>query len=188
MIPLPEVSGNRIKLTPEGYLKAILAVIFIVTLIVLYVFQLRHFNKILNPGFFLLLSGLIGLILGLGIARKYSQEVKDTYEKMRIYMLCIVLSVAFAPLLVSLANRYLDFKTVQYKEAQLLSIGARTDQPFGYTKGEKLKVTNFDMVLLIDEKVYEIRNATNPFPGKKAGSIVQVPVQQGLLEINYLDF
>jgi len=188
MIPLPEVSGNRIKLTKEGYFKAILAVIFGVVLIVLYVFQIRQFNKILNPGFFMLLSGLVGAIIGLAIARKYSQDVKDTYEKMRIYMLCIVLSIVFSPLLISLTNRYLDFKTVQYKEAQILKIGARTDQPYGYTKGEKLKVTSIDITLLIEEKIYNFKNTSNPFPGKEAGSIVQVPIRQGLLEINYFDF
>ncbi|MFT5168782.1 MAG: hypothetical protein ACI8P3_004027 [Saprospiraceae bacterium] len=188
MIPTPGFSGNRIKLTPSGYLKAGLAALLIISAIILYVTQFDHFGKMLNTKYFLILSVVLGIFTGTLIGRRYAATEKEAYEQMRIYVICIMMSVVFMPLLVGLANRFLDFRAPQTKAVQLLDFQARVDQPFGHLKGEKVEVTQYNTVILLDEKIIKFSSKTSPFSKDNLGEIIEIPVRQGLLGIRYLDF
>lgn len=188
MIPLPNISGNRYKLSQSGYIKAIGAGVLIIAVIVTYVLQFDHFDKILNATYFLILSACLGAALGVFLALRFSKKEKEAYDKMRVYMICIMLSIVFMPLLVGLINRYLDFRTVQVKEAQLLQLKPSTNQPFGYLRDEEMKITHYDTVILLDGDIHNLKTKNNPFPNQKAGDKIMVPIHQGLLGINFLDF
>jgi len=186
MIPLPESGGNRIKLPASGYLKAILITILIFLAIILYVLQFEHFDKILNTSYFLLLSLALGLALGILIGKRYADKEHDIVEKMRLYMICGGLCIVFMPLFIALTNRLLDFKAIQFKDAQLLEFRPQTSQPFGYLKGEEYNITHYKSTLLINEDIFKIKTRVNPFPEHEVGDQILVPVRQGLLGIKYL--
>jgi hypothetical protein len=188
MLPTAGFSGNRIKLSPSGYLKAGLAALIIISSIVLYVTQFDHFGKMLDTKYFLILSTFIGIILGSLVGRRFAAGVKEAYEQMRVYVICIMLSIVFMPLIIGLMNRYLDFRSPQTVSVQLLDLQARVDQPFGHIKGEKVAVTQFYNVILLDEKIIKFTSKTTPFSKDRLGEMIDVPVCRGFLGIRYLDF
>ena len=188
MLPTPSVSGNRIKLSPSGYLKVGIAAILIFTAIVLYVFEFNHFDKTIDIKYLLILSLVLGLIAGVLIGRRLAKEEHEIFEQMRIYMICATLCIVFMPLLVSLTNRLLDFKTPIDTEAQILSFQPQTDLPFGHMKGEKVDITHYEWVLLIDGKNFKFSTKELPFPENELGDLVSIPVHRGLLGIRYLSY
>ena len=188
MFPTPSVSGNSIKLTPLGYFKAGLGVILILTAITLYVFEFDHFDKILDTKYFLILSLSLGLLVDVFLGRHLAKNEHELFEQMRIYMICGMITTVFMPLVISLVNRHLDFKSPQNMGAEILAFKPRADQPFGYIKGEKLDVTHFEWAISLEDKNYKFSTKTLPFPDNKLGDRVNIPVHQGLLGIRYLDF
>lgn len=187
MIPLPDTSANRIKLTRSGYIKMISLTILVFIMIIVYVFQFDHFDKILDIRKWLILSGLTGIGVGYLIGKKNADKEGEAYEQMRIYMICIVLSVVFMPLVMSLINRYGDFKAPQFEQVELLGLKPQVDQPFGHLKGEQPKITHYESAVLLGNKIYNFSTKVNPFSQNAPGDVIQLPVQSGLLGIRYID-
>ncbi len=187
MIPLPDTSANRIKLTRSGYIKMISLTVLIFIMILLYVFHFDHFDKILDTRKWLIIAGIVGLGLGFFIGKKNADKEHEIYEQFRLYTLCIVLSIVFMPLVISLINLYGDFKAPSSQQVQLLDLKPKVDQPFGHIKGEEVKVTHYETAVLLDDEVFKFSTKENPFPGRAMGDMVQLPVYPGLLGIRYLD-
>lgn len=179
--------GNRIKLSTQGYIKAVLAVMLIFAAIVLYVFQFDHFGKLLDGKYFLLLSAGIGLLIGSLIGHQFAKEEFELAEKMRLYVFCAGLTIVFMPLLIGLINRYLDFSPPQQAQVQLLELKTGISQPFGYVKGEKLK-PNYRMVILYDQTIYKLTFKEPAFTQHTPGDMITIPIRKGLLGIRYFDF
>jgi len=188
MLEFPKLSGNRIKLKNSEYLKAVLIVLLIIFAIVVYVFQFDHFDKMLNAKYFLFTSLGLGLALGIFIGRPYAEKEHDLVDRMRIYMTCAGLCVVFMPLVICLVNRYLDFREPRFEMAQVLELRAKTDQPFGYLKDEEMTITYYKATVLIGEDIFKFKTKEHPFPQKQEGDMVQVPICQGLLGMEYLSF
>ncbi len=179
---------NRIKLDRAGYLRVALATILIMGSIFLYVFEFRVFNRTLNIGWLLLISALVGGTLGYYISRKFSKGINETYERMRIYMVCIAMCVLFTPLYLSLINRFLDFSEPEIISVEFLSSSARISERFGNLKGVKNKIDHYAIVVVIDDQPVSFRTKKDYFSEFKEGEIVDLKVNQGLLGVRYITF
>jgi hypothetical protein len=124
--------------------------------------------------------------LGVVLAGRFGRGVSDSFEKMRIYMILIVVSIAFMPLLVNLANRYLDFRTPEIKEVSLENVEAYISEKYGVLKGEDVKIAGYKIVVVMDQEVLQLKSKQNPFPNNKPGDIVQIAVNKGLFGIEYV--
>ena len=183
----PYDGGNRIQLDKSDYLKVGLGIVGIFGLIVLYVFELKHFDLILNPKILFLYVFGFGLTLGILLGRKFSRGIKDAYERMRIYSILIALSMVFMPLFVNLANRLLDFKTPEIKEVSLENVEAYISERYGVLEGEDVKIAGYKIVLVMDGTVLQLKSKHNPFPKNKPGDKVQIAIHKGLLGIRYVN-
>ncbi len=186
--PTPDGAGNRIKLSPSGYLKAFLIVLAVLACIVIYVLHFDHFGKMLDTRYFLLLSLGIGLLIGIAIGHKYAKKEHDVVEQMRLYIFCTGVAIVFMPLFVALTNRYLDFKAPQSKMAQILELKASIGQPYGYVKGEEKIATRFKIVLLYEDEIYDIVTKKPAFLNYRPGDNIPIEIRSGLLGIRYFNF
>ncbi len=182
----PYGGGNRIKLDKVGYLKAVVVAVIIFGLIVLYVFEFPHFDLILNPKRLILFAVAFGLVLGIILGKRFSTGVKEAYERMRIYMILTVLCLFFMPLLISLANRFLDFRTPESKEVILENVEAYISEKYGVLKGEDVKIAGYKIVIVMDQEVHQLKSKQNPFPNYKQGDKVQIAIYNGLFGIKYV--
>ena len=179
--------GNRIKLDQSGYLKVGIGAMIIMGLIVLYVFEFKHFDLMLNPMLLLAYAFGFGLALGIMLGNRFSRDVKEAFEKMRIYMILIVLCIVFMPLIVNLANRLLDFRSPEIKEVSLENVEAYISEKYGVLKGEDVKIAGYKIVLIMDQELLQLKSKINPFPKNKKGDKVQIAIHKGLLGIKYID-
>lgn len=172
----------------KPFLKALTALVIILVLVFVYIGQFPHFNLLLTPKRLLLYATIIGLATGILFGKHFSQNEWELFEKVRIYVIFIVTALVFMPLFLSLANRYLDFRNPDFIEAELVSHRQLVHQPFGYVKGEELKVTGYKTGVILDKKVFTFQTKENPFPGREIGSKVSVPIYRGALGIRYIEF
>ena len=180
--------GNKIKLDRSGYLKVGIAASIILGLIVLYVFEIKHFDLVLNTTLLLAYAFGCGIVLGILLGNHFSKGVKEVFEKMRIYMILIVLCIIFMPLIVNLANRLLDFRSPELKEVSLENVEAYISEKYGVLKGEDVKIAGYKIVLIMDQEVLQIKSKLNPFPNNNKGDKVQIAIHKGLLGINFVGF
>ncbi len=188
MLDLPYGGGNRIKLDKKGYAAVALAFVLIIGSIVLYVFEFRRFDMILQVKKLLLFALFVGLIIGYFIGRRLSAGEEEAFEKMRIYMIVIVLTLVFTPLYLSLINRWLDFSDTEYKEAYFEKADAYISEKYGVLKGEDVKIAGYKLILIMDQEVLQFKAKQNPFPNNKKGDKVLLPIKKGLLGVQYISF
>ncbi len=179
--------GNRIKLDQSGYLKVGIGATIILGLIVLYVFEFKHFDLVLNPKLLMGYAFGFGLTLGILLGNRFSKGVIEALEKMKIYMILITLSIVFMPLIVNLTNRLLDFRSPEMKEVSLENVEAYISEKYGILKGEDVKIAGYKIVLIMDQEVLQLKSKINPFPNNKKGDKVQIAIHKGLLGIKYID-
>ena len=180
-------SGNRIKLDKSDYPKVIIGVILLFGMIVLYVFEFKHFSLVLEPKWLLLFSLGFGIMLGLTLGNRFSKKVKESFERFRIYTLFIFLSIFFMPLLINLSNRLLDFRQPELREVSLENVEAYISEKYGVMKGEDVKIAGYKIVVVMDQQVLRLKSEENPFPNSQAGDMVKIAVHNGLFGIKYVN-
>ena len=183
----PYGGSNRANLKKSDYVKGISAVTVIFSLIVLYVVEFKHFSLVLEPKWLLLFSVGFGVMLGVTVGNKFSKDVKETFERFRIYMIFIVLSIFFMPLLINLANRHLDFRTPEMRDVSFENSEAYISEKYGILKGEEVKIAGYKIVVVMDQKVLQLKSKHNPFAKNQRGDIVQIAVHHGLFGLKYVD-
>ncbi len=183
---LPYGGGNRIKLDTAGYLRVAAAAIVLMGMIVLYVFEIKHFDRVMNTWLLITYALVFGVLAGVALGRRLSRDVTEEFEKMRIYVIMIALCIVFLPLLVNLANRLLDFRTPEIKTVSLESVEPYISERFGVLKGEEVKTAGYKIVFVMDKEVIQIKSKTNPFEGYQPGDSAEVLLHRGLLGIKYV--
>ena len=114
----------------------ILGVVLLFGMIILYVFEFKHFSLLLAPKWLLLFAFGFGVVFGATLGHRFSKGVKDAFERFRIYMIFIFIAVFFMPLLINLPNRLLDFRKPEVKEVALESIEAYISEKYEFPGGK----------------------------------------------------
>lgn len=182
----PYGGSNRVKLDNSGYVKVGIGAIIIIALIALTVLEFRHFDLLLNPKLLLVYALVLGLILGTILGKKFSEGIKETYEKVRIYVVLIMASIIFMPLFVSLTNRLLDFRTPEKKAVIFENAEAYISERYGVMEGETAKIAGYKIVLVMDQEILQLKSKKHPFPNAKKGDTVELTIKKGLLGIKYV--
>jgi len=182
----PYEGSNRANLKKADFLKGISGVVVIFGLIVLYVFEFKHFDLVLKPKWLVLFSFVLGIMLGVRLGKKFSKGVKESFERFRVYTILIFLSIFFMPLLINLSNRLLDFRMPEKVEVSFENIEPYISEKYGVLKGEKIKIAGYKIVVLMDGNPLDLKSKQNPFPNNKPGDIVQIAVHHGLFGLKYI--
>ena len=180
-------SGNRIKLDKSDYPKVIAGVILLFGMITLYVFEFKHFSLVLEPKWLLIFALGFGIMLGVTLGNRFSKEVKDSFERFRIYTIFIFISVFFMPLLINLSNRLLDFRQPELRKVSLESVDAYISEKYGVLKGEDVKIAGYKIVVVMDQQVLQLKSKENPFPNNQPGDAVEIKVHYGLFGLKYVN-
>ena len=179
-------SGNRIKLDKSDYPKVILGAILLFGMIILYVFEFKHFSLVLEPKWLLIFALGFGVMLGVALGNRFSKGEKESFERFRIYSIFIFISIFFMPLLINLSNRLLDFRKPEIHEVSLENVEAYISEKYGVLKGEDVKIAGYKIVVVMDGQVLQLKSKENPFPDNKPGDIVELTVHNGFFGLKYV--
>lgn len=186
MIPLPDTGGNRYKLNKMERMIGLGTVFGVLLLIVLFVFEIPHFNRTFYVGRMVVASMVIGLIIGSICGWIIAQRVDGTVEKASAFLLTMIPTILFMPTVVSISNRIISFSDVQKETVELVSVDGRIKERFGLLKNEEAKIGNYDIFFIRDNQVEKISTPVNMFPNAEEGDLVQIPVRKGLWGFEYI--
>jgi hypothetical protein len=168
--------------------KAFIGVSMILIMSIGYVGVFKLLGQVLEFSFFWILSLLLGVLSGGLLGYYFAREEFELFERMRIYVICLVVGLVLLPLMVFTVNRHLDFAKPQMKDATLELLKPNYGQPFGYVKGEEVEVKSYKIILNMDGRIVEFFVETNPYPHQQKGGKVLVPVYAGALGVSYIHF
>ena len=185
-IPSPFGGQNRIILTKKQYLQAFLGLFFFLGLIFLYAFEMTHLSNTFEAKGLVIRSLIVGALVGGLLGYFFSKKLTDTLDTFKMYTFFVILSIVFAPLFVSLSNRWLTFSPKEKIEVELETQAAYIKSRFGNVKSEK---DGFFLFFYKDKKLERVKTKRHLFPDSKKGDFVTINLQKGLwgYEVFYED-
>ena len=180
MIPLPDTSSNRIKLSRREYLIFGGAGFLFFFLIVLYVLEFPYFNRTFNIQTLVWISIAIGAVLGAFLAYRLRKYGKDLTDKIQIYVACILLCALFSPLLGSLSNRFLGFHPTTPQTFEFFKEEGYVSSRFGVLEGEDLELTGYYLFFFRGKELHRINTTLPLAEGIQPGDPITLPVRKGL--------
>lgn len=160
--------------------------LFLLLSVILYVYEFRQFEQLLNTRLFLIITASIGALTGIGLSWKFQSEGSDLTDKVQIYVFFILISAIFMPLWLSIANRVLAFGSERMEKVEFWEQHAYYSSRGGLIKGEKPKPTGFYTFLFVDEAFIRLESKSALYPGKQRGDSVELYIKKGFLGMPYV--
>ena len=176
----PGLGGNREKLKTSEYLRYGGLGVFLILLIVLYVFEFRHFDNTLRVKGLVIASLIVGALLGLLLGIRYRHRGADLTEKVQIFVFFIVISMIFMPLIGNLSNRLLSFRQAVPTEVEFVEERPYLSDRMGVIKGEEIKPTGYYLFFYHQQTLFRIKSKTARFGGLQRGDLIQLDIKKGL--------
>lgn len=148
--------------------------------IALYVLEFYYFQRTFELRPLLLIPAALGVALGAALGWKLSRDAEDEVEQIQVYLLCIVLSALFLPLLASLSNRLLSPHPVVWEDVVFFEEKAYVSDRFGMIGDEPAKPRGYYLFILRKGKLERIDNRHSMSPAPERGEIILIPVRKGL--------
>ena len=160
--------------------------LFLLWSVVLYVYEFRQFEQLLNSRLFLITTASIGALIGMGLSWKFQYKGSDLTDKVQIYVFFILIGAIFMPLWLSVANRVLAFGAERIEKVEFWEQHAYYSSRGGLIKGEKPKPTGFYTFLFMDEAFIRLESKSALYPGKQRGDSVELYIKKGFLGMPYI--
>ena len=176
----PSLGGNREKLTASEYLRYGGMGVGLILLIVLYVFEFKHFDRTLSVKGLVISSIVVGLLLGLFLGYRFRHLAKDLTERVQIYVFFAVICMIFMPLLGNLSNRLLSFRPATATEVEFIQETPYLSDRLGVIEGQEVKPTGYYLFFYHKQQLHRTKNKAPQFPNKQRGDLIQLNIKKGL--------
>lgn len=185
---LPDFSAgnNRYEMLRSDYGKAFFGAGLIILVIVLYVFEIRHFNNTLGVKG-LVISGLVvGALLGLLLASQLQKYADELIEQFQIYITAMLLTMALMPLLVSMTNRLLSFHPIEKERVEFVQSDPFISSRFGHLPEQEIE--GYHTFVIYRNRLERLKSKTVLFPNASKGDQVDLTLRKGLWGFRFFVF
>ena len=180
-------SSNRLRPSGTGYIYAIAGLVVVIGLIVLTVFEFPHFSNTLHVKSLVIISLLIGALIGAFLGWRFSRSVFDLLDKVKIILIMTVFCMIFMPTLASLSNRLFTNKPIIEQPAQLVKLEEYRSDRFGHYLGQDPEPTGYFTTVVLGNELFRIRSKKNIFAGAQRGDTLLVPIRKGLWGYSFIE-
>lgn len=108
----------------------------------LYAWEFNYFNRYLSFTRLMIVGLLAGAVLGSLAAWWWGRQFTDSYDRMRFSLGVVLAGIMLGPLLVSLANRWLDFRAPRIEAVEFVRTDGRYKSRFGLPDPEEMLQPN----------------------------------------------
>ena len=164
----------------NAYLLGFGAVLLVIGLIVLYVFEFRFFDRTLEFNRLFVGSMLLGGVAGFLLGYRFRGAGRELIEKVQLYVFFIVLCALFAPLFGSLSNRLLSWRGTRDVSVEFVNEEPRFASPYGVIIDEPLEANRYYLFFYKDGVLYRIKTDTLHYPDLESGDTIVLPMRRGL--------
>jgi len=174
-LPTPYGGQNRVRLSRKEYLTWGGITIGIVAAIVLFAFELPHFNNTFRLGRMFLCSTIVAVVTGTFIILKIKQTFKDTVDAIRVSLMMYLGLIALTFLIAHVLNRNITHgqtrtETYPFLEHRLYRI----------SDSELAKENTFLTFIEVDNDMKRIVSRGPIYNETSKNQNVTIPVKTGL--------
>ncbi|MEN0006261.1 MAG: hypothetical protein AAF798_19070 [Bacteroidota bacterium] len=182
------MTGNRMSIAFSEKLKYSALVVILLGLVVLSVFEFKHFNRLLASKRFLLWAIAVAGILGASVGVRLARKLHDLTERVQMVVFFTVLSIFYAPLFSSLLNRAFPIWGSYQVEAEFISEKAFYAERFGVTKGSAPPPPSYyESHLYFKQEIYRFSHKKALYPTLRKGDQVPLTIWIGLWGFEFVD-
>lgn len=172
-------------------LKEKIAYIFLgllmLALVALYVFEFYYFQRTFGLKGLLLVSAMLGAALGAALGWRLSRDAEDEVDRIRLYLLCIMLAAIFLPLFASLSNRLLSPHPARLESVVFFEEKPYVSERFGVLKGEEVRIAGYYLFFHREGELLRIDNRHSLSPPPQRGDTILIPVRKGIWGVNWVE-
>jgi hypothetical protein len=176
------------KLNRNEYFRVALILFLFIGLVVMLTLEIKHFSNTFGVKQMLLISIVVGLLLGFGLWSYFVHKNPDM-ELLTKFQLCLALLFGgslLMPPLTSFTNRTLSFAEPQ----QVPVIFYKSEGYYANRYGilPHAKPDGYYVFFVKDDQLERIKVRENLFPDAVEGAEVLLPVNQGAWGFDFVDF
>ncbi len=161
-------------------LLAWIAVLAIIGIMTIYVFEITHLSNTLDAGNMVWKSILIGLLIGLVIGKRLLNPYAELVDKIRTWTINLFIPILFLPLIASLTNRIFAIGEVKLTQFEYIEELAFSSSAYGFLKDEKVKPTGCYLFVFHNGEIKRFKQSTCKYWGTKRGEMINLKVARGL--------
>lgn len=155
------------------------AAIGIVLIIALYSIEFFYISNTLEVESLVFRTAILMLLLGIYAAFHFQNKGEEQVDRIRIWSVCLLIPLFFAPWLGSLSNRLAPASAIEYKTLEFIeSIPLSQDKQA--VQEEDQKESGCFLFVYYKGKIQRLRRPTCEFENKKNGDEISLPVKKGL--------
>ncbi len=155
--------------------------------IVLYVLELKWFQNYFEAKKLVVGALLVGAAIGVLLGYLLRNKAKEQVEKMQLWVTCLIIPVLMMPLFASLTNRLFAEQSTPTK-VEFWEEKAYFQSRFGQIKGERMEPSGYYVFIITNGEMVRLENGKPVFPNAQKGDTVKVPIRQGLLGFDFIDW
>ncbi|MEL6923689.1 MAG: hypothetical protein AAFO94_06540, partial [Bacteroidota bacterium] len=164
----------------KTYRKALIFAFTLFSIIFLYANEFHYFSNTISVKRMVLISVLIGLVIGAYMIYRFVPQFKDPFEKAIIVLVVLFFTAGTMPLLASLSNRLFSFRQIHQEEVSFFQEDAYGESRFGILEGENPPVDGFYLFFIKDNKLERVKTNETQYRGLPKGSKIKIPIKKGL--------
>jgi len=168
---------GRVRPEKKDIWKVIAWVVGIMTVIVLYVFEVKHLLKTFNLSSMALIAMLLGAIAGAALGYSVSGNTKTSLERMQIIIMITVFGALAMPLFASLSNRLLGSE-VQNEKVEFTKLDPIMEAKFDMPT--ELKPDAYFLYFVRNQEIEKLKVREPHYKGTKRGARIDLPIIKGL--------
>ena len=162
----------------KGKLIAVFIAFFL--FVVLYAVEVSHISRYLHFKRFWLVALGVGLLVGVvSILLTRKKVPQKGLERTQIRIAIVSVSIVLLPLLMSLSNRLLSFRTADAIQVEYVSEEGRYGGR-GLIEGQQYEPTFYHLFFYWENRLYRIAYAESHFGGTAKGEMIGLPRKKGL--------
>jgi hypothetical protein len=174
--------NSQIKKDLMGYkVKAVIGVVAILSVGVLYALEFRWFDRTINMPLLVKYALLLGAVVGIAIGGYLQKGVRQSVEKMQLFLLAFSVCLLITPLLASLTNRLLSQHPTQSIAVEFVDEEGFYADRTPPIIGEDIKPTAYYLFFYYEDGLRRIKNKNRYIRGAiTRGDTIYLPIRKGL--------
>lgn len=154
----------------------------------LYAWEFNYFNRYLSFTNLMIVGLLTGALLGGLAAWRWGRQFSDSYDRMRFNLGVVLAGLVLGPLLVSLTNRLLDFRTPRVEAVEFVSADGRYKSRFGLPDTDEMLQPNTYHLYFYHRASLErvIFDESLGLEDRQRGDTIALEIRPGLLGLPWV--
>lgn len=178
----PDGGGShRVRPEKKDLWKVVLSLVLITLLVILYALEIPYFSRVFEIESLIFRGIIVGLIFGGLIGYRLTKSVKDSLDKVKIYLLMVFIGMLVLPIFFMLTNRLLSPYESQVEQVEFIEMKPFAQYGITQTDLQKgVQPTGFYVFFVRNGQIERTRIDTSMYLDNQRGDQIDLSIYKGL--------